>query len=112
VNVDRRQPLKAIVVSLILFLERGKKGMEDWRQVALRIFPELQPEVEGAENPMSLWLEIVLQFDTAYDTPRNEDFIRRVYESADWCLKQEGGKDARETFTYVSHLLLGAHSYM
>ena len=70
--------------------------MVDWRQVAQRIFPELQPEVEAAESPMSLWLEIVYKFDTAYETPIDEDFIRRVYEYADWCLQQEGGEDARE----------------
>ena len=70
--------------------------MENWQQVALQMFPELRLEIEEAESPMSLWLEIVYNFDIAYERPRNEDFIRRVYEYADWCLQQEGGEDAGE----------------
>lgn len=70
-------------------------SMEEWRQVATRMFPDLQPEVEAAVSPMGLWTEIIFNFDDAYLEPKNEDFIRRVYEYADWCVRQEGGEDAR-----------------
>jgi hypothetical protein len=60
------------------------------------MLPELGSEAGEAESPMSLWLEIVYKFDHAYELPRNEDFIKRVYAYADWCLKQEGGRSVPE----------------
>jgi len=70
--------------------------MEQWRKVALQMLPELSSEIEEAETPMSLWLQIVFSFDQAYGEPRNEDFIRRVYGYADWCLLQPLGETAEE----------------
>jgi hypothetical protein len=70
--------------------------MEEWREVAINMLPELQSEAGEAESPMSLWLEIVYKFDDAYESPRNEEFIKRVYAYADWCLEQKGGETASE----------------
>ncbi len=44
---------------------------------------------------MGLWTEIFFNFADAYMEPKNEDFIKRVYEYADWCLGQESEEDAR-----------------
>jgi hypothetical protein len=74
----------------------GMKAMEQWREVAINMLPELRSEAGEAESPMSFWLEVVYKFDDAYEFPRNEDFIKRVYAYADWCLKQEGGGSAPE----------------
>lgn len=70
--------------------------MKEWQHIALQMLPELHSEIESAETPVSLWLEIVFCFDEAYENPRNEDFIRRVYGYADWCLMQPGGETAEE----------------
>ena len=43
---------------------------------------------------MGLWIEIYLKLVDAYDVvPINEDLIRRIYEFADWCLKQPSTSD-------------------
>ena len=70
--------------------------MKEWQVVALQMLPELQSDIETAENPMSLWFEIVYAFDEAYEDPRNDDFIKRVYGYADWCLEQPQGETAEE----------------
>lgn len=70
--------------------------MKEWRAVAINMLPELQSEAEESESPMGLWVEIVYKFDDAYEVPRNEDLIKRIYAYADWCLKQEGKPTAAE----------------
>jgi hypothetical protein len=72
--------------------------MNEWQEMALQMLPELQSEIETAENPMSLWFEIVYAFDEAYVDPKNDDFIERVYGYADWCLFQPQGETAEEHF--------------
>lgn len=62
----------------------------------MKMLPELQSEIEEAGTPMSLWGEIIFYFDEAYEEPRNEDFIYRVYAYADWCLAQDVGQTAEE----------------
>ena len=49
--------------------------MEEWREVAINMLPELQSEAGEAESPMSLWLEIVYKFDDAYESQE-----RRVHQ--------------------------------
>src|SRR5205085_11992801 len=70
--------------------------MKKWQKVAMQMLPELQLKIIEAENPMSLWVEIIFYFDEAYEEPKNEDFIRRVYEYADWSLNQDVGETAAE----------------
>ena len=70
--------------------------VEEWQEVAMQMLPELRSKIETAETPMSLWLEIVFSFDEAYEEPRNEDFIKRVYGYADWCLSHAVGETAAE----------------
>ena len=62
----------------------------------MKMLPEIQSEIEDAESPMALWIEIVFYFDEAYEEPKNSDFIRRVYGYADWCLGQDIGETADE----------------
>jgi len=69
---------------------------DQWREVAQRMLPELQSEIAEAETPMRLWIEIVFHFDAAYEEPRNESLIKRVYGYADWCLEQDIGERAQE----------------
>lgn len=62
----------------------------------MNLLPELQSEIEEAERPMALWTEIIFYFDEAYEEPRNDDFIRRVYAYAAWGLEQDVGETADE----------------
>ena len=72
--------------------------MESWRARALELLPEVDPRCECIDSPMMLWIEIRSPFERAYEEPRNEDFIRRVYEYAFWCLEHgdDSVADARE----------------
>ncbi len=65
----------------------------DWRSKAGELLPELRngllgDEIENAVSAMSLWLEIYHLFCHAYEEPRNDDLIRRVYTFADWCIER------------------------
>ena len=72
--------------------------MQEWKIKAIEILPEIKTEILDSDEPMQLWLEIVYYFDMAYEEePRNESFIKRVYDYQDWCLEQdEEGKTAAE----------------
>ena|SRR5437870_6656644 len=74
--------------------ELAKK--EHWREAAQRMLPEFQSEIAGAETPMGLWTEIIFHFDDAYEEPRNEDLIERIYGYADWCLEHDVGESAAD----------------
>src|SRR4051812_35568095 len=68
--------------------------MQEWKSKALELLPEIKTEILESETPMQLWIEIVYYFDEAYKEPRNESFIKRVYEYQNWCLEQEQDKAA------------------
>lgn len=70
--------------------------MHEWQSVALKTLPEMRSEITRAEDPLTLWMEIVLTFDEAYEPPKNDDFIKRVYDYADWCLDRDGGETAAD----------------
>jgi hypothetical protein len=70
--------------------------MQEWKSKALEILPEIKTEILDSDEPMQLWIEIVYYFDKAYEEPRNESFIKRVYEYQDWCLEQDEGETAAE----------------
>ena len=70
--------------------------LPDWRGKARELLPELDKEtfrgiedtIDGAENPMALWIRIFSCFRDAYHELRDESIIRRIYTYADWCLQQ------------------------
>jgi hypothetical protein len=70
--------------------------MQEWKRMAFELLPELNAVISESDNPMGLWIEIVLSFDEAYEEPRNESFIKRVYEYEEWCLEQDKGETAAE----------------
>ena len=61
--------------------------MQSWRAKATELLPELEEDISSSDNPMGLWIEIAMEFDQAYEKPRNEDLIRRIHAYADWCLE-------------------------
>ncbi len=77
----------------------------DWRSKALEIFPELSEEIKVADNPMYLWIEICLKFQKAYEVPQDDDFIRRTYGFAGWCLQQ--ARDDRTEYDLFTCVIVG-----
>jgi len=71
--------------------------MEYWLSKAVEYLPELEDlitEPHPMPGAMGLWIEIYLKLVDAYDeVPINDDLIRRIYDFADWCLKQPGTSD-------------------
>lgn len=70
--------------------------MQEWKRKALEILPEIKDDILESDNPMYLWIMVVLAFDEAYEEPRNESFIKRVYDYEEWCLEQDEGETAEE----------------
>lgn len=68
--------------------------MSNWRLEASKRLPEIKADIEEAEDAIALWATITDAFRAAYFDPRNDDFIRRVYGFAAWCLEQERSKIA------------------
>lgn len=68
--------------------------MSDWRSKAAELLPELTEELAEADSPMAFWLEVHWAFEKAYQSPQNEELIRRIYDFSDWCVQQDEGEDA------------------
>lgn len=68
---------------------------DDWRKEAHSRFPELE-DPDKIESPYSLWLELLEVFEEAYQPPRNEEMIKRIYAYAEWCETQPRGIKAED----------------
>ena len=73
-----------------------KEQSENWKAKAFELLPEMEDDISSSTSPMGLWIDIGFEFQMAYNWPRNEDFIRRVYEFSRWCVEQEPGKSAAD----------------
>jgi hypothetical protein len=58
--------------------------MSAWRREALQRLPECRQMIEGAENPMALWIELHGLCQDACKK-QDEDLIRCFYDYARWC---------------------------
>jgi len=67
-----------------------------WGKEAFERFPELIDQFDQVESPYQLWIELMDAFRKAYETPRNEDLISRIYAYADWCCTQPEGATAED----------------
>ena len=70
--------------------------MVDWRAKAREVFPEMGQAIDEAENPYALWIDLCLDFEKAYQEPRDEGLIRRIYSYAEWCEQQDRGETAED----------------
>src|SRR5882672_10752098 len=59
--------------------------MARWRGKALELLPEFSAQIQRLDNPYMVWVELGHEFKRAYESPMNEDIIRRFYTYADWC---------------------------
>ncbi len=61
------------------------------------MFPERRALIEELleeDRVGALWFGLLMEFEAAYEkSPFDEDFIRRVYEYAWWCLDDVHGED-------------------
>jgi len=62
-----------------------------WKSEAIQRFSELAAQISDTDTPYLLWFELLDSFRAAYQAPRNEDLIRRIYAYADWCVAQPQG---------------------
>jgi hypothetical protein len=58
--------------------------MSAWRRQALELLPEHRGIIEAADNPMTLWIELLWPCENAHHN-ENEDTIRRFYQFAEKC---------------------------
>ena len=68
---------------------------KSWLYEAEKRFPEL----DGVDSfrlstPYLLWGILLEKFRLAYNSPVNENLIKRTYEYADWCIAQPRGETA------------------
>ena len=70
--------------------------MDEWQSQASKTFPELQDQINRTQGGIhGLWSDIFSSMVAAYRaTPVNENFSRRVYEYAAWCVRQPQTTDA------------------
>lgn len=60
--------------------------MSQWRRNALEQVPTCKSLIEEAENPMALWIELLIRLEFAYEAqPPEEETIRQIYAYALWC---------------------------
>jgi hypothetical protein len=62
-----------------------------WHTEALGRFPELSERLESVATMYELWFELTDSFKKAYQAPKNEDLIARIYAFAEWCCSQNEG---------------------
>ena len=72
---------------------------DDWRHEAISRFPELKDKLEDErdiETPYMLWFDLIDLFKKAYESPKDDTMINRVYSFADWCVNQPEGSTAED----------------
>jgi hypothetical protein len=66
-----------------------------WREEALRRFPQFAESFAKADTPYMVWIELNAAFETAY-TEGNEALIRAIYDYAGWCCRQPAGETSED----------------
>lgn len=75
--------------------------MSAWRRTAISILPQLRKNVENAENPMALWIELRFEFEQHVNNQRWED-CSRILRFASWCISSDSGCLPNDTSTAAS----------
>jgi hypothetical protein len=79
-----------------------------WEVEAHRRFPDLVVRYfDGVDSPGMLWIELRIAFEDAYQEPKNEDLISRIYSFAEWCSKlpDESGIEFHLPTIVATHFL-------
>ena len=74
----------------------------------MRLLPEMEPVIQGAETPNLLWFELRSAFEATYNEEQPDDLlIARIYQFFDWCVdapRSPLAKDDLLTCAIVSFL--------
>ncbi len=65
----------------------SERPCEPWREKASEMLPELGEYLGDADGPMAFWIEVGMAFEHAYEEPRNNELIARIYAYAFWCME-------------------------
>jgi hypothetical protein len=85
--------------------------MSQWRRKAIEIVPPLKQEIEEANSPMALWIDLNFQLEYAYEKePPEEKLIDQIYFYAHWCLREARNDDIFTAVVYgfYEHVLTHA----
>jgi hypothetical protein len=83
--------------------------MSHWRKEAFGRLPECRRQLQQEKSPNLFWHELGEALYQAH-LRRDEDFIRRVYQYAQWCLGAAPGDGAKDdlptvvTVSFFEHL--------
>lgn len=72
--------------------------MSAWRRKALECLPEYRQIIEDCETPMSLWIELHLEFEDAF-AGNDQRLVGRILEFASWSISEAAGRLPSETST-------------
>jgi hypothetical protein len=61
-----------------------------WRRQALAALPEFKHLISQPESPMALWIELHLDFETAFEA-NDASRVRRIIDYAKWCWDARDG---------------------
>jgi hypothetical protein len=75
--------------------------MSAWRRKAIECLPEYRRIIDGCETPMSLWIELHLEFENAF-TRNNQRLLGRILELASWSVSDAAGRPPSEISTAVA----------
>lgn len=72
-----------------------------WRREAFERLPELRRKLQESKNPMAFWIDVHCELVREYEK-LDDDFIRRVYGYAFWCLDEAPQNDAIQQDPYTA----------
>lgn len=61
--------------------------MSAWRRIAHERFPQFKTEIDQAESPAALWVELKNEFDRAYAYEENK-IIQAIHDYAVWMIAE------------------------
>jgi hypothetical protein len=64
--------------------------MSAWRRTALEMLPEFTQLISDADSPMALWIELLLEFQDAFEE-QNASRVGKIVEYAKWCWRARDG---------------------
>jgi hypothetical protein len=72
--------------------------MSAWRRQAIEMLPEFEARIASSDSPMSLWIDLAMEFDRAFREHDNA-LLRRVLRFAGWCVSEHSGSLPNDTST-------------
>jgi hypothetical protein len=75
--------------------------MSLWRRKAIELMPSYKREIEAANNPMALWIDLRFLIEDEYrSVTRDDALIDQIYAYAHWCLREAKSQDVFTAVVY------------